>query len=510
MAEEFPKATWSIEQALAELEGLAAAIDLAQNATIVRGYAAVLEQLGDAAADAGLLGLLEACVAFRELLGRLDDDGEPLSEETCDALRDWPTILRSYLEAPDDPANATALVDHLCRPCWAVTISPEDGAELVAALVTMPGVFDDTSLSGPPGEGERTQLDADGERALLESGEATSFDALGERTSLQSAEETSLAEQAERTSLEAEIDAADEFFVLDFDRGDAGDTNDSGTGEASRHGAGAAPEGVAPPRESDGDALFAPDDDTVIRPSPLATQGTVKTLPRSAQELIEILLGELPQVETALLQAMQLEGAVAGGPAPSTTFVSHAVEVFQRLAGAAEAIGLTGLAQACNCIADNLAASEPPGEQHEAAREAWRQCVPALRAYLQDPLAVECAMDIAALLATPQWPAPLDASASEVLVQLLMHPDFSSVVAEVAARPEMASAEDVSLAIPADVNPDLLDGLLHELPLQTEQFSAAIQRLISGGSLDDVHTAQRIAHTLKGAGNTVGVRDSRT
>ena len=76
---------------------------------------------------------------------------------------------------------------------------------------------------------------------------------------------------------------------------------------------------------------------------------------------------------------------------------------------------------------------------------------------------------------------------------------------EVEARPAQAAPEDVSLALPEDVNAELFEALLQELPGQTQTFSAAIQNLIAGGSLDDVNVAQRTAHTLKGAGNTVGV-----
>ncbi|MDH3644261.1 MAG: response regulator, partial [Gammaproteobacteria bacterium] len=74
------------------------------------------------------------------------------------------------------------------------------------------------------------------------------------------------------------------------------------------------------------------------------------------------------------------------------------------------------------------------------------------------------------------------------------------------SRPRHAQLEDISLTLPEDVNPELLDSLLQELPQQAADFSAAIQHLSSGeGALDDVESAQRLAHTLKGAANTVGV-----
>ena len=75
------------------------------------------------------------------------------------------------------------------------------------------------------------------------------------------------------------------------------------------------------------------------------------------------------------------------------------------------------------------------------------------------------------------------------------------------ARPTVAQSDDVSLALPEDINQELLDGLLTELPLHTSKFSDSIQSIVSGhGSLADIDIAKRAAHTLKGAANTVGVR----
>ncbi|MCB1780684.1 MAG: Hpt domain-containing protein, partial [Candidatus Competibacteraceae bacterium] len=104
------------------------------------------------------------------------------------------------------------------------------------------------------------------------------------------------------------------------------------------------------------------------------------------------------------------------------------------------------------------------------------------------------------------WPQPLTAADAALLTDLLLAPKLVTEEAEAEARPQQAQPNDVSLELPADVNQDLLDGLLQELPHQAADFSAAIQRLAAGdGQLADVEVARRIAHTLKGAGNTVGV-----
>ncbi|MDZ7737429.1 MAG: Hpt domain-containing protein [Gammaproteobacteria bacterium] len=61
--------------------------------------------------------------------------------------------------------------------------------------------------------------------------------------------------------------------------------------------------------------------------------------------------------------------------------------------------------------------------------------------------------------------------------------------------------------MPEDINQELLEGLLQELPGQTETFSEHIQALASGnGSKRILSRHKRVAHTIKGAANTVGVR----
>ncbi|MFN0315598.1 MAG: response regulator, partial [Burkholderiales bacterium] len=106
----------------------------------------------------------------------------------------------------------------------------------------------------------------------------------------------------------------------------------------------------------------------------------------------------------------------------------------------------------------------------------------------------------------PRWPLPTDQAVTEELTVALSDVLHLSPSDDTPERAQAASDADVTIAIPQDVNPDLLEGLLQELPGQTEEFSAAIQRLLAGGTAEDLNVAQRIAHTVKGAGNTVGVK----
>src|SRR5690606_13419198 len=86
---------------------------------------------------------------------------------------------------------------------------------------------------------------------------------------------------------------------------------------------------------------------------------------------------------------------------------------------------------------------------------------------------------------------------------------FASIVTvgtrRVSAPESELDDEAMSLEIPPDADREVVDNLLRELPALSAAFSAAIERA-QAGSLDDLAQAQRVAHTLKGSANTVGVR----
>ena len=69
------------------------------------------------------------------------------------------------------------------------------------------------------------------------------------------------------------------------------------------------------------------------------------------------------------------------------------------------------------------------------------------------------------------------------------------------------TAEDSSLALGEDVDMALLESFLDDAPAQTAAIAEAAQKLIEGSANpDSLVESQRVAHTLKGSGNIVGVR----
>src|SRR6185436_5535356 len=114
-----------------ELSGLTALTRLLQIAggqrapvnTLAR-YAEIVERIGEAGAEMALLGLLDACMSFADALRALPAPASSgLPADVVEGLRDWITLAQRYASSPGDEVAGAALVEHLRRPCWRVSIS---------------------------------------------------------------------------------------------------------------------------------------------------------------------------------------------------------------------------------------------------------------------------------------------------------------------------------------------------------------------------------------------------
>ena len=229
-------------------------------------------------------------------------------------------------------------------------------------------------------------------------------------------------------------------------------------------------------------------------------------LPPGLQELVDLLLGELTAIDREAGQVLVVAVEHPEEPIRRSALI-RLDEHLERFGAAAEVAGFPGLQAACAHTRANLGVlaqrGTPLTDAESAAIRGWPAHV---RTYLRAPTRRSSAQALVEALGAPAWPASLSGPAADVLRDALVVADLKAVVPEKPARAQTASPEDISLALPEDVSADLLDAMLQELPSQTEELSAAIQRLRTGGTPADLAIAQRIAHTLKGAGNTVGVR----
>lgn len=180
------------------------------------------------------------------------------------------------------------------------------------------------------------------------------------------------------------------------------------------------------------------------------------------------------------------------------------MELLERLAAAANSIEMTALGAVFVRLAYSLSALEALRPEQN---ELLKQLPVRVAAYLAAPEDESASAALVDLLAATAWPTPVGTDAVQRWVESLVNIEIVASEKQQAERQSRARAEDVSIALPDDINPELLDGLLQELPVQTAAFTSAIERLATGqGSSKDVERAMRAAHTLKGAANTVGVR----
>lgn len=231
------------------------------------------------------------------------------------------------------------------------------------------------------------------------------------------------------------------------------------------------------------------------------------TEPSSAPSKETLELVELLEMEAALisrlLSSINLEatGALTGQ-------LEALIDNLERYENAANMAGFEGLAMICGHVNANVRLfCAEPGPFTAGQLQAMRTWISGVHGYLANFSETGAGLAMLPQLGEAVWALPISMDdAAKILEKLQTPPGSGNSASEAAARQQTATAEDVSLDLPDDVNEELLDILLQELPVQTQVFSSAIQTLRAGGSLADLETAQRIAHTVKGAANTVGIK----
>ena len=238
--------------------------------------------------------------------------------------------------------------------------------------------------------------------------------------------------------------------------------------------------------------------------------GSADPLSPEQQELVDLLRAELADIIEAREEVFSELNTGGNNPQTQGAILENYSDAVERIGEAADMVGLTGLQAAGKHIHDNLSrvgAEEPFSDAVQSILKDWPVH---MLGYLQNIHDRRASEDLVSFLQSSAWPNPLPVEQGTALTEALIAATVSAEDEGAVPRQAVAQFDDVSLEIPGDVNPELLESLLRELPDHTQQFSAAIQRAIAGGFLSDIDTAQRIAHTLKGAANVVGVRGIAT
>ncbi len=221
------------------------------------------------------------------------------------------------------------------------------------------------------------------------------------------------------------------------------------------------------------------------------------------QELLSMLASELQAQLDASLNDVEQSSC-------TPEHLHDAAEILGNFAGAAELIGLDGLALAWHCLQENFnalaAQKEPVADEQKLLVDSWIiYFLDFLQQLSADDLSAESIHPLIEFLAAPAWPSPLGKEEQTLIAQQLLQAEMSAAKDDTNRLPTQATAEMLSLALSDDINADLFEGLMIELPTQVNQFTEQLTHYVQQQNKTALASAQRIAHTLKGSANVVGV-----
>ncbi|MFO1388267.1 response regulator [Cellvibrio sp.] len=186
------------------------------------------------------------------------------------------------------------------------------------------------------------------------------------------------------------------------------------------------------------------------------------------------------------------------------------VDFLENFAGAAELIGLNGLAFAWRHLRENFLALAKSDQQMTSAQrvlvDSWIiYFLEFLHAMIAGNVTEESVLPIKNFLAQPDWPRPLEPEQQAHLSQSLQTAQVVLHEQDVVRLPDRATPDMLSMVVGEDINPDLFEGLMIELPAQVAQFTDQLNEFAQAHQMQSLASAQRIAHTLKGSANVVGI-----
>ena len=224
------------------------------------------------------------------------------------------------------------------------------------------------------------------------------------------------------------------------------------------------------------------------------------------KELLSLILSEVHDVvgsQDETLSVLHQDKAVEQDVLDMVSLYSEQIE---RMGSAAEMVGLDALQKLCELIGFHFGDLEKSStEMIISSEERIRQWPFIIYDYLKNIHNEKAHQNAIDYISDDAWARTIREDIKTDLKEAFSHSTIHIDKTDDDERIIKASSQDVDITVPDDVQAELLDGLLQELPRQTEEFSAAIQQLVKDDYLAQLELTQRIAHTIKGAANTVGI-----
>ena len=548
-------------------EGLATLVDISgsffsegtdsqQLLGFIEHYDQQLARVGIAAETSGYIGLQELSMLLQENLSYISREADSINEQELYLLEIWPSLVTAYLETPFASDVVNELIEHLQNPAWSRPL-PDIYTDTLQSLLkpeseetpvyadSKKDVAIDTNVTYSASESiveEETLNFVPSWDELLTTPVNEPATLPGEQQPLSqippepaTSQESHSFEQSpdifseEVTEQLIDEQIPDEKLLEEAEFVDSGndkandisevyeDAFETSHNQIENPGIGVSGsldflESSMPATvsdviddENDNAAVSQAADDEIVG---IDTNYDSEVPSSINQDFIDLLQQEIVEIVDSSEKILQPVLADKDNSlARQQAFASYNEEL-EKLIEVSQAVGLAGLHQVCNCIqANQIQLAEFDRLLTEEEKELLTIWPGLTFEYLRSPNDEASSESIIAYLQNPTWPMPMGQQEAAGLGRLLNAVEISNELPDdVEERQRHAQFSDVSLTLPEEVNPELLDSLLQELPTQTADFSAVIQKFIEGdGTLADVDRAQRLAHTLKGAANTVGV-----
>lgn len=227
-------------------------------------------------------------------------------------------------------------------------------------------------------------------------------------------------------------------------------------------------------------------------------------LSRDQQDAIDLLIGELQQIVAGSLDA----------PFPdneANDFLPYQLVELKHLSAATEIIGMQALqllwCWLANTIQRQLKRRYFSSPEQTLLLGAWpAYFLDYLQQFRAGAVSRKSLEALENYLTSEEWIWPMESVVWRQLQPALINPDFlADSKSATSTLPALATMEMLSLALPDDLNPDLFEGLMIELPGQVNQFAEAIEDYLEHRQPESLLVAQRVAHTVKGSANIVGI-----
>ncbi|MCW9015181.1 MAG: response regulator [Gammaproteobacteria bacterium] len=458
-----------VEDTISDLVSLASKLlpEIDSSSVFFDEYIALLKKIHEQT-DGNIFIYLDKLISILiEGIQLLQISNRLITHHELSFIKNFPQILEDYLQLPESKIPATILIKHFNDSTWIRPLTREEQAMLMSYIHNQHTSHD--------------EVVSDGNEVLekiLKSGEENN----GDNNAEVMEESTVSAINTDDDLLNQDIELSLDDFIVTSDLAQ-NSTKSSNVSDLE-----IVAELIEDNAENYKDVVYAKENNT-----------QEQHIDPQQQELIDLVCCELQEIIENIDDIDKLSGEEL-----YQNLVVLAEQV-ENIGNAVDLIGLKGLSKVSAFISKNLNNCTEKIEQFtnnvSNLIKKWPSCC---LGYLKNLYNIEQANKVLDIVRNKNWPINLSELEIDDINCNLSNP--SLVKEEKVQRQTTATLEDVSIILPDDVNHDLLEGLLQDLPAQTEEFSETVQRLQIGGALEDIDVAQRIAHTLKGAANVVGVK----